>query len=143
MNIYLQYLMLIGFQKLQCNNWIRNSDFNCICASVRVICFPMIGCLYVSLIDESLKTGINSGVECTPIFFIYWVHYEYSWRLKTFSKASKSIWIGRHEKRSYYLCRSVTERSCFSIHMFLNCTCIAIVIPLGINLVPSFYVLKI
>jgi len=43
-------------------------------------------CLYVSLIEESLKTGINSGVECTPIFFIYWVRNEYSWRLKTFSE---------------------------------------------------------
>ena len=45
----------------------------------------LVGHVYASLIDESLKTGVNSGVEGTPTFFVNGVHYEESWDLKTFS----------------------------------------------------------
>jgi protein-disulfide isomerase len=38
---------------------------------------------YVSLIEQSLKGGINSGVEGTPTFFINGVRYEDSWDLDT------------------------------------------------------------
>jgi protein-disulfide isomerase len=41
--------------------------------------------VYASSIDESLKTGINSGVEGTPTFFVNGVRYEESWDLETFS----------------------------------------------------------
>jgi protein-disulfide isomerase len=41
--------------------------------------------VYASSINESLKTGINSGVEGTPTFFVNGVRYEESWDLKTFS----------------------------------------------------------
>ena len=47
------------------------------------------GHVYTSLIDESLKTGINSGVEGTPTFYINGVRYEDSWDLQTFSKTIK------------------------------------------------------
>jgi protein-disulfide isomerase len=46
----------------------------------------MSGHLYASLIEESLKAGINSGVEGTPTFFINGIRYEDSWDLKTFSE---------------------------------------------------------
>ena len=45
----------------------------------------MSGHVYTSLIDESLKTGIDSSVEGTPTFFVNGVRYEESWDLKTFS----------------------------------------------------------
>jgi protein-disulfide isomerase len=38
------------------------------------------------LIGESLRGGINSGVEGTPTFFINGVRYEDSFDLKTFSE---------------------------------------------------------
>jgi protein-disulfide isomerase len=38
------------------------------------------------LIDNSLKSGIDSGVEGTPTFFVNGVRYEDSWDLDTFSK---------------------------------------------------------
>ena len=41
---------------------------------------------YASLIEQSLKSGINSGVEGTPTFFINGVRYEDSWDLKTLSE---------------------------------------------------------
>jgi O-acetyl-ADP-ribose deacetylase len=47
------------------------------------------GHVYTSLIDESLKTGINSGVEGTPTFYINGVRYENSWDLETFSETIK------------------------------------------------------
>ena len=46
----------------------------------------MSGHAYASLIEESLKSGVNSGVEGTPTFFINGVRYEDSWDLKTFSE---------------------------------------------------------
>jgi protein-disulfide isomerase len=42
--------------------------------------------VYASLINESLKSGINSGVEGTPTFFVNGARYEDSWDLKTFSQ---------------------------------------------------------
>ena len=41
---------------------------------------------YASLIEQSLKGGINSGVEGTPTFFINGVRYEDSWDLDTLSE---------------------------------------------------------
>jgi thioredoxin family protein len=41
------------------------------------------------LIDDSLKTGIDSGVEGTPTFYINGVRYEDSWDLGTFSATVK------------------------------------------------------
>ena len=40
---------------------------------------------YAPLIEESLKTGIDSGVEGTPTFFVNGERYEDSWDLETFS----------------------------------------------------------
>jgi protein-disulfide isomerase len=40
--------------------------------------------VYASLIKESLKGGIDSGVQGTPTFFINGVPYEESWDLETF-----------------------------------------------------------
>jgi protein-disulfide isomerase len=42
--------------------------------------------IYAPLIEESLKGGIDSGVEGTPTFFINGVRYEDSFDLRTFSK---------------------------------------------------------
>ena len=42
--------------------------------------------VYAQLIEESLKGGIDSGVEGTPTFFINGVRYEDSFDLKTFSE---------------------------------------------------------
>ena len=44
------------------------------------------GHIYAPLIEESLKGGIDSGVEGTPTFFINGVRYEDSFDLRTFSK---------------------------------------------------------
>ena len=49
----------------------------------------MSGHVYASLIEESLKSGINSGVEGTPTFFVNGVRYEDSWNLDTFSSFLK------------------------------------------------------
>jgi protein-disulfide isomerase len=49
----------------------------------------MSGHVYASLIEESIKTGINSGVEGTPTFYINRVRYEDSWDLETFSETVK------------------------------------------------------
>jgi protein-disulfide isomerase len=49
----------------------------------------MSGHVYAYLIDESIKTGINSGVEGTPTFYINGVRYEDSWDLETFSETVK------------------------------------------------------
>ena len=49
----------------------------------------MKGHVYASLIDHSLKSGIDSGVEGTPTFFVNGVPYEDSWDLDTFSKFLK------------------------------------------------------
>ena len=45
----------------------------------------MSGHVYASLINRSLKSGIDSGVEGTPTFFINGEPYEDSWDLDTFS----------------------------------------------------------
>jgi protein-disulfide isomerase len=42
--------------------------------------------VYAPLIEESLKGGIDSGVEGTPTFFINGVRYEDSFDLKIFSE---------------------------------------------------------
>ena len=42
--------------------------------------------VYTPLIEESLKGGIDSGVEGTPTFFINGVRYEDSFDLRTFSE---------------------------------------------------------
>ena len=44
---------------------------------------------YGPSINESLKNGINSGVEGTPTFFVNGVRYEESWDLETFSSMLK------------------------------------------------------
>jgi protein-disulfide isomerase len=49
----------------------------------------MSGHVYAYLIDASLKSGIDSGVEGTPTFFVNGVRYEDSWDLDTFSKFLK------------------------------------------------------
>jgi protein-disulfide isomerase len=45
----------------------------------------MSGHIYAPLIEESLKSGIDSGVEGTPTFFVNGKRYEDSWDLDTFS----------------------------------------------------------
>ena len=45
--------------------------------------------LYAPLIEQSLKGGIDSGVEGTPTFFINGVRYEDSFDLKAFSETLK------------------------------------------------------
>jgi protein-disulfide isomerase len=47
--------------------------------------------IYASLIDESLKSGIDSGVEGTPTFFVNGKRYENSWDLDTFSNVLQKI----------------------------------------------------
>jgi protein-disulfide isomerase len=49
----------------------------------------MSGHVYASLIDASLKSGIDSSVEGTPTFFVNGVRYEDSCDLDTFSKFLK------------------------------------------------------
>ncbi len=49
----------------------------------------MSGHVYAPLIDDSLKTGIDSGVEGTPTFYINGVRYEDSWDLGRFSATVK------------------------------------------------------
>ena len=60
-----------------------------ICAKGRIKRHSQIqryGHVYAPLIEESLKGGIDSGVEGTPTFFINGVRYEDSFDLKTFSE---------------------------------------------------------
>jgi protein-disulfide isomerase len=45
--------------------------------------------VHASLIEESLKGGIDSGVQGTPTFFVNGVPYEESWDLETFSSMLK------------------------------------------------------
>jgi protein-disulfide isomerase len=45
----------------------------------------MSGHIYAPLINKSLKSGIDSGVEGTPTFFINGQRYEDSWDLDTLS----------------------------------------------------------
>ena len=49
----------------------------------------MSGHIYAPLINESLRNGIDSGVEGTPTFFVNGVHYEDSLDLDTFSNVLK------------------------------------------------------
>ena len=44
-----------------------------------------LGHVYASSIDKSIKSGINSGVEGTPTFFVNNIRYDDSWDLETFS----------------------------------------------------------
>ena len=55
----------------------------------------MSGHAYASLIKQSLKSGINSGVEGTPTFFVNGVRYEDSWDLKTLSETLQK-YLTRH-----------------------------------------------
>ena len=47
------------------------------------------GHAYASLIEQSLKSGVDSGVEGTPTFFVNGVRYEDSWDLDTLSSFVK------------------------------------------------------
>ena len=49
----------------------------------------MSGHVYVPLINKSLKSGIDSGVEGTPTFFINGQRYEDSWDIDTLSNFLK------------------------------------------------------
>jgi protein-disulfide isomerase len=49
----------------------------------------MSGHAYASLIEQSLKSGVDSGVEGTPTFFVNGVRYEDSWDLDTLSSFVK------------------------------------------------------
>jgi protein-disulfide isomerase len=51
----------------------------------------MSGHAYAPLIKESLKSGIDSGVQGTPTFFVNGYHYEDSWDLETFSNFLKTL----------------------------------------------------
>src|ERR671930_736370 len=56
--------------------------------------------VYSRLIEESLKGGIDSGVEGTPTFFINGVRYEDSFDLRTFSETlQKYLSAQAHETR--------------------------------------------
>jgi protein-disulfide isomerase len=46
---------------------------------------------YAPLIEESLKSGIDSGVQGTPTFFVNGERYEDSWDLETFSNFLKTL----------------------------------------------------
>jgi protein-disulfide isomerase len=45
----------------------------------------MSGHVHASLIHKSLKSGIDSGVQGTPTFFVNTIRYDGSWDLETFS----------------------------------------------------------
>ena len=49
----------------------------------------MSGHIYAPLINESIRSGVDSGVEGTPTFFINGVRYEDPWDLKTLSESLK------------------------------------------------------
>jgi protein-disulfide isomerase len=51
----------------------------------------MTGHVYAPLIEKSLKSGINNGVEGTPTFFVNGKRYEDSWDLETFSDFLNTI----------------------------------------------------
>ena len=55
--------------------------------------------VYALLIEESLKDGIDSGVEGTPTFFINGVRYEDSFDLKTFSETIQRYLVIQHNKK--------------------------------------------
>jgi protein-disulfide isomerase len=44
--------------------------------------------VYAPLINKSLKSGIDSGVEGTPTFFVNGIRYEDSWDFDTFSSVA-------------------------------------------------------
>jgi protein-disulfide isomerase len=46
---------------------------------------------YAPLIEESLKSGIDSGVQGTPTFFVNGERYEDSWDLETFCNFLKTL----------------------------------------------------
>jgi protein-disulfide isomerase len=49
------------------------------------------GHVYAPLIEGSLKSGIESGVQGTPTFFVNGERYEDSWDLETFSSSLKAL----------------------------------------------------
>jgi len=51
----------------------------------------MTGHVYAPLIEKSLKSGIDHGVEGTPTFFVNGKRYEDSWDLETFSDFLNTI----------------------------------------------------
>jgi protein-disulfide isomerase len=51
----------------------------------------MSGHTYAPLIKESLKSGIDSGVQGTPTFFVNGNRYQNSWDLETFSNFLKTL----------------------------------------------------
>jgi protein-disulfide isomerase len=51
----------------------------------------MSGHVYAPLIEGSLKSGIDSGVQGTPTFFINGERYEDSWDLEAFSSSLKAL----------------------------------------------------
>jgi protein-disulfide isomerase len=51
----------------------------------------MSGHTYAPLIKESLKSGIDSGVQGTPTFFVNGNRYQDSWDLETFSNFLKTL----------------------------------------------------
>jgi protein-disulfide isomerase len=51
----------------------------------------MAGHTYAPLIEESLKSGIDSGVQGTPTFFVNGERYEDSWDLEAFSNFLKTL----------------------------------------------------
>jgi protein-disulfide isomerase len=53
--------------------------------------------LYAPLIEQSLKGGIDSGVEGTPTFFINGVRYEDSWDLKTLSQTLRKYLVTQEQ----------------------------------------------
>jgi protein-disulfide isomerase len=55
----------------------------------------MSGHIYAPLINKSLKSGINSGVEGTPTFFINGERYEDSWDLDTFTSFIKRSFLDK------------------------------------------------
>jgi len=51
----------------------------------------MTGHVYAPLIEKSLKSGIDQGVEGTRTFFVNGKRYEDSWDLETFTTFLKTL----------------------------------------------------
>jgi Thioredoxin len=69
------------------------------------------GHTYASLIEESLKSGIDSGVQGTPTFFVNGERYEDSWDLETFSNFLKALKYVGPTNHSYDTIQLVTIKS--------------------------------
>jgi hypothetical protein len=59
--------------------------------------------VYAPLIEESLKGGIDSGVEGIPTFFINGLRYEDSFGLRTFSETLHKCLAGIRLLYRYWL----------------------------------------